>query len=524
MNNINNEKLSNTTSPPNTDISPSIDYIFFVRRKKSFRYLIFSIIILTFCLWFSDRYLRFDLDETKYRVALTLEKESARPIMRNVATKIISNPNLLDDPRYLQYLEYLALIEEDDAVTKLYQDIYNIGNINSSFLSNYAIKLYFLGEYNKARELLREAQNLPPNNSLLGYLESAMIISSETTDEKIFVEGISIIAKENRSGNPVIFPEPFWHDTLPRYTYSYYVQKSNILNHCLAPLYKLYSVILKRIEIELKKKNFQNKQIWLEEVLLMGKKIGMGINTDNFYSSLPLCIFSLKLQKDTLALYNQFTNVLNSPFLEKEVERISKISKLLEVSEQLEERKKLEFEYNRKNRIKIIGFIFLGLIELSIIYLIGKSLYFLLSKANSEIFVLKIPKTIYFFIGTWFFIIFIFLLYSLYFDNIPSNYIIYLLWCLLIISPFFAGTFLLFNKKIPSNLGLIRYSFIRLAICFLEKLSGTVLGVYILLICVLFLAFRILYFSYPFQLNLIWDTTRTEEFNFIKEFLSFIHS
>ncbi|HOV34011.1 MAG TPA: hypothetical protein PLX23_11695, partial [Candidatus Hydrogenedens sp.] len=145
MENVNNE-LKDKTTVQNSDTSLGSDFVFLARRKKSFRYLIVSIIILTFCLWFSDRYLRLDLDETKYRVALTLENESARPIMRNIAKKIFSQPDLLDDSRYLQYLEFLASIEENDVVIKFYQDIYDLGNINSSFLINYACKLYFLGD------------------------------------------------------------------------------------------------------------------------------------------------------------------------------------------------------------------------------------------------------------------------------------------------------------------------------------------------------------------------------------------
>lgn len=540
MNNINSEKISAISYQSHSDNSPHIDYIFFDRRKRSFRYLIFSVVILTFCLWFSDRYLRFNLDETKYRVALTLEKESARPIMRNIATKIISNPNLLDDPRYLQYLEYLALIEEDDAVIKLYQDIYNIGNIDSSFLSNYAIKLYFLGEYNKARELLREAQNLPPNNSLLGYLESAMIINPSVVNEATFAEGISIIAKENRSGLPVTFPEPFWHDTLPKYTYSYYVQKSNILNHYLAPLYKLSSEILNKIERDLNGSNFQNVQVWLEELFLMGKKVGMGINLSELYSNLPICIFSLKIQKDALTLSDKFSQILHSNLLEKEKNKLSQISNFLEVCEKLENIRRFELEKNRANRTKIIGFIFLGLIELLMIYWVVKLVSYLLSKLQSNLLVFYFPNFIYFLCLVWIILLFILSFYHLYlnkilFENISLNIFI---WSFLIISPFLTSLLILRHKKSningsanlknnPEILKLVspkRFYSVRLFIYFTEKLSGILLGHYVILVCILFLSFRIISSSYPFQLNLIRDPMRIDEFNLIKDFILFIHS
>ncbi len=540
MNNINSEKISDISSQPHRDVFPHIDNIFFDRRKKSFRYLIFSIVILTFYLWFSDRYLRFDLDETKYRVALTLEKESARPIMRNLATKIFSNPTLLDDTRYYQYLEYLASIEEDDEVIKLYQNIYDIGDINSSFLSNYAIKLYFLAEYNKARELLQEAQNLPPSNSLLGYLESAMIIIPSVTNENIFAEGISIIAKENRSGTPVTFPEPFWHDTLPKYTYSYYVQKSNIMNHYLAPLYKLSSEILNRIERDLNENNFQNAQVWLEELFFMGKKIGMSINSPDLYLNLPICIFSLKLQKDALTLSDKFSRTLHSNLLEKERKKLSQISNLLEACEKLENMRSFELEKNRANRTKIIGFIFLGILILLIIYLVVKLASYLLSKLQSDLLVFYFPDSIYFLCLIWVILLSIPSFYCLYlnkilFEKISLNLFI---WSFLIISPFLIGLFILRYKKISindstnlkNNLEILKlappkrcYTF-RLVIYFTEKLSGILLGYYIVLVCILFLSFRIISSSYPFQLNLTRDPMRIEELNLIKNFILFIHS
>ncbi|MGC9054649.1 MAG: hypothetical protein ACP5KS_12295, partial [Candidatus Hydrogenedens sp.] len=527
MNNINDEIRTNSQNQQCVEIPSTFDYIFFIRRKKSFRYLIFSVVILTFCLWFSDRYLRFDLDETKYRVALTLEKESARPIMRNIVQKVLSNPTLLDDPRYSQYLEFLALIEEDDAVQKLFQDIYNLSNINTSFLTNYVTRLYFLGNYNKARDLIKEAQNLPLNNSLLGYIESAMVITPGTTDEKTLSEGISIIVKENRSGNPIIFPEPYWHNTLPKYTYSYYMQKYNILNHCLAPLYKMFSDILKQTETDLNQNNVQNKQIWLEELYRMGKKIGMSLSPDDYYSSLPICIFSLKLQKDILSTYNKFSKSVSSPILEKEKGKLNKISNLLEMSEQLEEKRKIEFENSRENRTKTIAFVLLGLIKLIFIYFISKLLYSLLFRSQPNLLFLMFPGSVYIYIFVWSFVVFVFLFYSLYFNKIivKSFFIMSILWSLLLISPFFVLISSLFRRKLCNDVFIDigknketykseskrKYSFLLLFIYFTDKLAGILLGFYTTLICILFLTFRIFYFSYPFQLNLIWDLTRIEE-------------
>ncbi len=366
-----------------------------------------------------------------------------------------------------------------------------------------------------------------------------MVITPGTTDEKTFAEGISIIAKENRSGNPVIFPEPYWHNTLPKYTYSYYIQKYNILDHCLAPLYKLYSYILTQTETDLNQNNIQSIQIWLEELFLMGKKIGMSITPDNAYSSLPVCIFSLKLQKDVLSTYSKFSNLIHSPILEKETIKLNKISYLLELSEHLEEKRKLEFENSRENRIKTIGFVLFGLIELIFIYLICKLLYYSLFRSQFNLLPLKFSNSVYIFIFVWSLVVFISLFCSLYFNKIivKSFFAMNCIWVLWIISPFFLLLFSFFHNKNYNDIFINtedkigkhelklnrKYSFLYLFIL-IEKLSGILLGFYTTLICILFLTFRIFYFSYPFQLNLIWDLTRIHEINLIKDFLSFIHS
>ncbi len=537
---MNNTNETQTGEFQQIENNSNIDYIYFFRSKKSFRYLIFSIILLTFCLWFSDRYLRFDLDETKYRVALTLEKESARPILRNIEKKILSNPSFLDDPRYIEYLEFLALIEEDDAVLKIYQDIYNNSNINMSFLINYAVKLYFMGDYNKARDIIREAQSLSTNNSLTGYLESSFIINPNINSESIFNEGVSIIAKENRSEKPIIFPEPFWHNTLPKFTYAYYVHKNNILNHCLAPLYRMTADILKRVETDLAENNFHNKEIWLEEISSMGKRIGSGINMKDFYSNLPICIFSLKIQKDTLSLYKKFIDKLHSPSLDKEIEKLNRIEKFLAMAEKLEERRKLEFDHNREKRLKEIVFITSIIGGLIVIYLISKALNSVINKFQNITLVLKFHNFVYIFIFIWALSIFLSLssLTNL-FNTSLYNYTGIILWLLYIIFPFFTILFLyIFN--IPtfkilaysqSEHGLLtdvnvekkKLSF-RFIPLFFEKLSGVASGNIITVTCFVFLIYRIIYLSYPFQLNLIWDTTRMDEYNLLNKFLLFILS
>lgn len=535
MENINNE-LKDKITVQDSNTSLGNDFVFLARRKKSFRYLITSIIILTICLWFSDRYLRFDLDETKYRVALTLENESARPIMRNIAKKIFSQPDLLDDSRYLQYLEFLADIEENDAVIKLYQDIYNLGNINSSFLINYACKLYFLGDYENAQKLLKEAQTLPPGNSLFGYLESAMVINPDVVEEETFANGLSIIAKENRSKSSVIFPEPFWHSTLPKNTYSYYQRKSDRLNHCLAPLYRVCKDILNKIETDLNENKIHNKQVWLEEVFLMGKKIGNSIELDDYYPSLIISIFSLKTQQDTLNLYSKYSNIIKSNILEKELKKSEQISRLLNEFQKLEEQRKLEFDASRDNRTKILWLVFSGLIVLLVLFLIGKFDSYLLKKSKYQPIYQNqtLTKSILLIVFIWIITIFLMIFYCSYYDSIPlknSDFMSYL-WYFLIILPFIIGIASAIvkrqHKKVSNDSedseDKKETPFIPFFISFMEQIAGILMGIYTIIICIWFVLFRIIYSSYPYQLNLIRDKLGSEELNLIREFFNLLHS
>ncbi|HOV33346.1 MAG TPA: hypothetical protein PLX23_08290, partial [Candidatus Hydrogenedens sp.] len=392
------------------------------------------------------------------------------------------------------------------------------------------------GDYKNAQKLLKEAQTLPIGNSLLGYLESAMVINPDVVEEETFANGISMIAKENRSKSPVIFPEPFWHQTLPKNTYSYYLRKSDRLNHCLAPLYRVYKDVLNKIEIDIKGNKIQNKQVWLEEVFLMGKKIGNSIELNDYYPTLTISIFSLKIQQDTLNLYSKYSNTIKSNILEKELKKLNQVSQLLDKFQKLEEQRKLDFEYSRNNRTKILWLLFSGFIELLILFLIGKLDSYLLKKSRYKtIYPNKtFTKSILLILSLWVIIIFLIIFYCSYSDNLPltnNNFISYL-WYFFIILPFIIGIALPLvkrqHKKVSHDTENSEYkkefSFISFFISLMQQISGILIGMYIIIICIWFVLFRILYISYPYQLNLIRDKLGSEELNLIREFLHFLHS
>jgi tetratricopeptide (TPR) repeat protein len=169
------------------------------------------------------------LTETKYRIAVSLEAESARPILRSIASELVTNlKEHTNSTQYLQYLEFLASIEEGEEVLKLYETLYPYNNQNSQFLINLGCRAYLNGNYEKAQKIFSEASNLLPYNSLPTYLLSSSIFKISQTNENLD-KVISYLARENRNNHPIIFPNPFWHNSLPTLCYAYYLRKKEIL-------------------------------------------------------------------------------------------------------------------------------------------------------------------------------------------------------------------------------------------------------------------------------------------------------
>ena len=218
------------------------------------------------------------------------------------------------------------------------------------------------------------------------------------------------------------------------------------------------------------------------------------------------------------------------------MKKLNQVSQLLDKFQKLEEQRKLDFEYSRNNRTKILWLLFSGFIELLILFLIGKLDSYLLKKSRYKtIYPNKtFTKSILLILSLWVIIIFLIIFYCSYSDNLPltnNNFISYL-WYFFIILPFIIGIALPLvkrqHKKVSHDTENSEYkkefSFISFFISLMQQISGILIGMYIIIICIWFVLFRILYISYPYQLNLIRDKLGSEELNLIREFLHFLHS
>lgn len=512
------ENEFHTPNQPSQYITIDGEYVLWQRQKRAFRFLVLSIVILTISLWFSDRYLRFDLPETKYRIALTLEKESARPIMRNVIKEYESKGmNIQEDSRYIQYLEFLAFVEEGDEILKNYEKLSALNPSNQSLFINYGSRLYLAGEYDKARDQFRKASQLPPHNAFPYYLESATIIAQNDINDDQMNKCLSLLARTNRSDLPVIIPTPFWHHTLPENTYAYYVIKKKCSDICLFPIYRFYGDSLSYFQ-----NNFQNNQysnhkeylrVLLEELYTMGERLIPQGSKFSTYPAVFIAPLSLRIRKDVLNTYLKFKDSINSTKLENEVAKgeIEKINNLLNKFITLEERRNNEFEKSKSIRIRNLMNILLGFFELLVLYIIFKvcSLCFLGIEKQKQY--VKLTKDLSIFIVIWSVIIYLFVIYIT-IKNVDTSQqeVVTLAFYLFLILPILYSIVKLFLNSAYQHNKLIS----------IERTLGISIGVYLIIVCLWFITFRMICHSYPYQLNLIQDKFFYEEAKLMEELLS----
>ena len=276
------------------------DYAGARRMRRAFRYAVLACLFFTFALFFSENYLRYDLLETQYIMSVTLDQPSARAILRNVVLRD-SEQNERPTPRYLNAL---AEIEEVDAMAEAYAAAYMREPNNAFMVINYGCYLFHEGQYREARERFREAGILPPNNALPRYLEAAALAHS-LEDDADFSEVLTLIVRTNNSGDPILFPEPPWHQSLPKYGYWYMKRQREIIDQCLAPLYRMKSRLVARAQTQIDSGQLQDWSSWLGSVENMAARlIGVGAAEDSMHSS-ATAQFGLSLKQDILALQTQ---------------------------------------------------------------------------------------------------------------------------------------------------------------------------------------------------------------------------
>ena len=265
------------------------------RVRRAFRFAVLAVVFFTLVLRFAEGYLRYDLTESQYRMALTLPDDSARAILRNVVKRDTERSEVPT----AKYLGALAAIEEEDVILERYGEAYRQDPNNAMMIVNYGCQLFRFGQFKDARERFREAGIQPPKNALPRYLEAAALAEGTAADGDMS-ETVEILARANNSGDPLVFPKPFWHPSLPRRGAWHAKRSREIVDRCCAPLYRLKSILVGRQTADMKANRFGDWDSWLESMQVMGEKLVGGAGSDAADLGVSQAMAGVQMQIDAV--------------------------------------------------------------------------------------------------------------------------------------------------------------------------------------------------------------------------------
>jgi tetratricopeptide (TPR) repeat protein len=254
------------------------------------------VFVFTFALWFSEGYLRYDRSETQYRMSLTMHPASARPILRTVVRRETEQNEIASS----RHLEALAQVEEPDKVLPNYKLAYEANPRNASLIMNYGCALYQDGQYDEARERFRESGVNPPRNVLPRYLEAAALAAGMSPEDDLS-DVIALLTRTNTSEDPVLFPEPLWHESMPTRGQRYLEQRREIAGRIVAPLNALTAMLCQRARESIEKGELRDWDNWLNAVVVMGDRL-MGNASADSPATIPQLTAALGIQYNALSV------------------------------------------------------------------------------------------------------------------------------------------------------------------------------------------------------------------------------
>jgi len=245
------------------------------RVRRSFRYAVAAWVFFAGTLWYLDGYKRLELRETQYRMALTEEPPSARAVLRNVVRRDKernAQPNV-------KYLEALAAVEEADNVLPCYEQAYRLHSEDPWLAINYGCRLFLQAQYKDARERFREAGIHAPKNALPRYLEAAALAMQGAAQgapealEESLRQALGLVERANAAGDPVVFPQPLWHATLPARGYWYARLRRELAQSVCAPLYRLKDLAMRGLPEKTGKTPPEKARAWVDAIAGLGKRL-----------------------------------------------------------------------------------------------------------------------------------------------------------------------------------------------------------------------------------------------------------
>lgn len=266
------------------------------RVRRSFRYTVAACVLFAGTLWYADGYKRLELRETQYRMALTEEQPSARAVLRNVVRRdkeTNAHPNV-------KYIEALAAVEEVDRVLPCYEEAYRLHAEDPWLAINYGCRLFLQAQYKDARERFREAGIHSPKNALPRYLEAAALAmqgASQGTpeaQEESLRQALGMVERTNAVGDPVLFPPPLWHATLPTRGYWYERLRRDLAQSACAPLYRMKDLAIRGLSDKVDKAD--RGQAWIDAIDQLGIRLCGSVDSPEATPTPSQCIAGLQFR------------------------------------------------------------------------------------------------------------------------------------------------------------------------------------------------------------------------------------
>lgn len=349
------------------------------RNRRAFRFSVVLVLLLTGVLWVAERYLRYDLNETQYIASLTLPDESSRVLLRNVVAREVGDGTGTPTARYVKAL---ALVEEEGLALERFQQAYELDPNDSFHLMNFGTQLFVEGQPAPARERFREAGIQPPNNALPGYLEAAALATAGDDAERL-TEAMAILARTNHGGEPILFPKPPWHASLPRDGDWYARKRRHLVDRCCAPLYRFRGYALAKADAQLDADVMQDWPTWAEEMAALGERLVGTDESGDEEIGAPQATAGVQFQLDALRLRQRLDSMAGRAPSDRLAERAVLLQQALELLGNFENQRDALVGEHRKllvqplmlvvNGIAILVALYVMTLIVSRLFLTGRS-------------------------------------------------------------------------------------------------------------------------------------------------------
>ena len=502
------------------------------RGRRAFRLCVAAVVLLTWSMWFSERFLKHDQAETLYLSGITLPRDSSRVLLEAA----ILDDAKSDEQPTPKYSQALAVRQEDDIALNAYLQAWNMDTNNSLFAIRYGSRLFLLGRPAQAVEKFRTARGLPPANALPRYLEAAAIARMGNNEEALR-EAMIVVSRTNNAGVNIIFPNPFWYSGYPETGLQYAELMRGIVDESCAPLYHLSQQVVRAVTAQLKSNQTQHTRTWIEQMQRMGARL---VEDSEPHGTLQ-AIAGITIQQQMTQLLESLEAHEGREVEESLIESRVKLEKAMELLTEFENARQERLEGTRDEYMNP-----LRLASIATALLIGA---YLLSLFAHKI--LRLRKSAWALrhstLGKWVLglgITALFLLLQLLtlLQQIPDSQEEYtgimgsIWWAvvglLMIFGLVYPGLTLSTPEEVsrksgrleemPHTIRLARQAYRRVYAAMIVRYYGILGGVTLCTFCVWVLSYRIVHSLYPWQVNILSDGLLGMEFEIVEQVLALL--